>query len=486
MGKITGFLEHGRQPPEKRAIDQRLQDYKEVYLPREPAQSRDQASRCMDCGVPFCQQGCPLGNMIPDWNHHVYRGEWQEAYNRLEATNNFPEFTGRICPTPCEEACVLTINQPAVTIEAVELEIAEKAFQEGWVDTSAPKRRTGKRVAIVGSGPAGLAAAAQLNQIGHSVEVFEASDRLGGMLRYGIPDFKLEKWSVDRRIALMQRQGIVFHTGKRVGDNPAYAELQREFDALVIAIGARVQRDLDLPGRSLSGIHFAMDYLEQANRRVAGDALSSDKLIDAKGKDVIILGGGDTGSDCHGTALRQGAKSVTQLQLWPAPPNERNEENPWPQWANIFRTSSSQEEGGSRLFALSTKELVGAGGTLEGLRVVEIEVGPHRTFRERADTERVLPSDLLIIAIGFQGPDSTRLSSQLGVECDARGNVVVDANHHTSVPGVFCAGDAMRGASLVVWAISDGREAARSVDTYLQKRPSSLPTRGIDNSFGGR
>lgn len=487
MGKITGFLEADRHMPDKRPVEARLRDYKEIYLPQAPDESRAQAGRCMDCGVPFCQKGCPLGNMIPDWNDHVYRGRDQEAYRRLLATNNFPEFTGRLCPAPCEDACVLAINQPPVTIEHMELEIIEHAFREGWVVPNPPERRTGKKVAIVGSGPAGLAAAQQLNSVGHSVVVFEASDRLGGMLRYGIPDFKLEKWSIDRRLQLLMREGIAFRTSAPVGKSPSWSDLYAEFDAVLIAVGAQTHRDIDLPGRQLSGVHFAMEYLEQQNRVIAGDFIDPTRRIDARGKRVIILGGGDTGSDCYGTALRQSAAEVTQLQLWPAPPRRRTADNPWPQWANVFRTSTSQEEGGQRVFALATKELLGDGQALRALRVVEIDeirnTDGNRRAVERPDSARELPCELLIIAIGFQGPSGGDLTSQLGVDLDARGTVVTDGHHRTNVAGVFCAGDAMRGASLIVWAIADGREAARSIDAYLSESGRShLPTKGRGSS----
>lgn len=491
MGNVKGFLEARRRLPAKRSVITRLRDSKELYLPQSVEQTREQASRCMDCGVPFCQQGCPLGNMIPDWNDHVSRDHFKLAYERLSATNNFPEFTGRICPAPCEDACTLAINDGAVTIEQMELEIIERAFREDWVQPNPPARRTGKRVAVVGSGPAGLAAAQQLNSAGHSVVVFEASDRLGGMLRYGIPDFKLEKWSVDRRIALLRREGIAFRTGARIGEAPSWSALHGEFDALLIAIGARRQRDIDLPGRDLRGVHFAMDYLEQQNRRVAGDPMGAGELIHAEGKRVIVLGGGDTGSDCYGTALRQGAAEVTQLQLWPAPPKERGPDNPWPQWAEVLRTSSSHEEGGQRVFALATRELLGHGGDLRSLRVVDIDVAYDDSGRRRAienpETARDLHCDLLIIAIGFEGPDTSALSGQLEVHCDQRGNVVTDDAYRTNVEGVFCAGDAMRGASLIVWAIADGREAACSIDAHLSDDGrSGLPSKGRDSAFGGR
>ena len=482
MGKTTGFLEWNREAPPKREKKERLHDSKEFILPVVPEQSKRQAGRCMDCGVPFCQQGCPLGNPIPDFNEHVWKGRWREAYLSLTSTNNFPEFTGRLCPAPCEAACVLAVNQDPVTIEQIEKEIIERAFQEGWVHAQPPTFRTGKTVAIVGSGPAGLAAAAQLNRAGHTVTVYEKDDVLGGLLRYGIPDFKMEKWVIDRRVKLLEAEGVTFKTGVAVGTSPTWAELKASHDAVVLGIGARVGRELGLPGRELSGIVQAMDFLEAANRRIASQAGAHGA---ATGKRVIVLGGGDTGSDCLGTALREEAASVSQIELMPVPPTARDVQNPWPQWPLVFRTSSSQEEGGLRSFGFLTKRLVGENGALVALEGVEVTL-EHGKLVEHEATRRRIDVDLLILALGFTGPDTATLSQQLGVALDPRGNVKVDRQFATSVPGVFAAGDAMRGASLIVWAISDGREAARAVDTFLTGEPSTLPSRGHDTPFGGR
>ncbi|MDX2009733.1 MAG: glutamate synthase subunit beta [Myxococcaceae bacterium] len=482
MGKTTGFLEWNREAPPKREKKERLHDSKEFVLPVVPEQSKRQAGRCMDCGVPFCQQGCPLGNPIPDFNEQVWKGRWREAYLSLTSTNNFPEFTGRLCPAPCEAACVLAVNQDPVTIEQIEKEIIERAFQEGWVHAQPPTFRTGKTVAIVGSGPAGLAAAAQLNRAGHTVIVYEKDDVLGGLLRYGIPDFKMEKWVIDRRVRLLEAEGVTFKTGVAVGTSPTWAELKASHDAVVLGIGARVGRELGLPGRELSGIVQAMDYLEAANRRVASQSGGQGP---ATGRRVVVLGGGDTGSDCLGTALREEAASVSQIELMPVPPTARDLQNPWPQWPLVFRTSSSQEEGGLRSFGFLTKRLVGENGALVALEGVEVTLERGKLVEHPATLRRI-DVDLLILALGFTGPDTSTLAQQLGVALDSRGNVKVDRQFATSVPGVFAAGDAMRGASLIVWAISDGREAARAVDTFLTGEPSTLPTRGTDAPFGGR
>jgi glutamate synthase (NADPH/NADH) small chain len=441
----------------------------------------------MDCGVPFCQQGCPLGNPIPDFNEAVYRNRWKAAFLTLSSTNNFPEFTGRLCPAPCEAACVLSIDQNPVTIEQMEKEIAERAFAEGWVQAQPPVRRTGKRVAVVGSGPAGLAAAAQLNRAGHLVTVYERDDKPGGLLRYGIPDFKMEKGVLDRRLALMEAEGVVFRTGVDVGKEPGYRALREQYDALVLAIGARKPRELEVPGRELAGVLQAMDYLKHQNRVVAGLATLEPRL-NAAGKRVMILGGGDTGSDCLGTALRQGAASVTQVELLPAPPTTRASNNPWPRWPVVFRTSSSQEEGGERAFGLMTKQLVGSEGQLQKLIAVQVELQKQADGSTRLvevpGTEQTHEVDLLILAMGFTGPVTTSLQEELGVKLTPRGAVQVDARFATSVDGVFCAGDANRGASLIVWAISDGREVAKTVDAWLSGSASALPTRGRDASFG--
>jgi len=489
MGKITGFMEWTRVAPPKRPKSERVQDAREFLLPLAPEAAQREGGRCMDCGVPFCHQGCPLGNLIPDFNEAVYRGRWREAYETLSSTNNFPEFTGRLCPAPCEAACVLAIDGDAVSIELMEKEIIDRAFAEGWVQARPPARRTGRRVAVVGSGPAGLAAAAQLNAAGHTVHVYERADRVGGLLRYGIPDFKMERAVLDRRVALMEAEGIVFHTGADVGGAISFRALCDEHDALLLAMGARAARELDVPGRDLAGVLQAMDYLEHNNRVVSGIA-SLEERLSAAGKRVLILGGGDTGSDCLGTALRQGAASVTQVELLPAPPQSRAANNPWPQWPMIFRTSSSQEEGGERAFGLMTKRLVGKDGKLEALEAVRVELvrdasGAARLVEVPGSEER-FEVDLLLLAMGFTGPETSRLSEQLGVTLDARGNVQVDRHFATSAERVWCAGDACRGASLIVWAISDGREAARAIDAHLSGGLPRLPTRGAHLPFGGR
>jgi glutamate synthase (NADPH/NADH) small chain len=484
MGKTDGFLLWPRHMPERRPVTERLHDWNEVYRAFADQDARQQAGRCMDCGVPFCHQGCPLGNHIPQWNDRVYRDRWQAAYRSLAATNNFPEFTGRLCPAPCEAACVLAINTGAVTIEAIEKEIIERAFAAGWVGPKAPAERTGKHVAVVGSGPAGLAAAAQLNGAGHRVTVYEAADRVGGMLRYGIPDFKMEKWVIDRRIELMQAEGVAFETGVDVGQKIGWDELAARHDALLIAIGARAPRDLEVPGKQLAGVHFAMDYLTQQNQVVAGEPVQGERL-DMAGKQVIILGGGDTGSDCLGTALRQGAAVVHQIELLPRPPEHRPGANPWPQWPMIYRTSSSQEEGGERDFALMTTHLSSHEGALRALHAVRIEVRSDG-LRPIPNSELSIPVDALILAMGFVGPETDRLVEQLGVTLDGRGNIATHDRYGTSVAGVFCAGDANRGQSLIVWAIAEGREAARAMDAHLRQAAPWLPTRGMDQPFGGR
>ncbi|MFL5345576.1 MAG: glutamate synthase subunit beta [Hyalangium sp.] len=487
MGKPTGFMEWSRVPASKREKPERVHDSREFVLPLAAEEAKRQAGRCMDCGVPFCQQGCPLGNPIPDFNEAVYRGRWKAAFLALSSTNNFPEFTGRLCPAPCEAACVLSIDQSPVTIEQMEKEIAERAFAEGWVQAQPPARRTGKRVAVVGSGPAGLAAAAQLNRAGHSVTVYERDDRLGGLLRYGIPDFKMEKGVLDRRLAVMEAEGVEFRTGVDVGKEPGYRALREQHDALVLAIGARKARELEVPGRELAGVVQAMEYLEHQNRVVSGLATLEPRL-NAAGRRVLILGGGDTGSDCLGTALRQGAQSVTQVELLPAPPMTRAANNPWPRWPLVFRTSSSQEEGGERAFGLMTKHLSGSDGRLQQLHAVKVELQRQEDGSTRLvevpGSEQVSEVDLLILAMGFTGPDTAQLQEELGVRLTARGAVQVDGRFATSADGVFCAGDASRGASLIVWAISDGREAAKAADAWLSGKPSALPTRGRDASFG--
>jgi glutamate synthase (NADPH/NADH) small chain len=418
----------------------------------------------MDCGVPFCHTGCPLNNIIPDWNDLVYRDRWKEAIRTLHATNNFPEFTGRVCPAPCEAACVLGINEPAVTIKNIEQTIIEHAFKQGWIRPQPPLRRTGKRVAVIGSGPAGLAAAQQLNRAGHAVTVFEKADRMGGLLRYGIPDFKLEKRVLDRRLDLMLQEGVVFKTGAHVGKNVPVEDLRREFDALLLAGGAESPRNLPVPGHELKGIHFAMEYLPQQNRRIAGEVV--DGQILATGKRVVIIGGGDTGADCLGTAHRQKAASVHQLEIMPEPPLERSPSTPWPLWPLQLRTESAHEEGGTRDWAVATTRFTGdEHGHVRQLHAVR--VGPPPKFEPMPGTEFTIDADLVLIAMGFLGPVQNGMIEALGIYLDARGNVETDANYMTSVPGVFAAGDMRRGQSLVVWAINEGRQAARGIDKFL-------------------
>ena len=477
MGKVTGFLEIQRKKWPTRPVDERLRDWKEVYLPYPEADLKKQAARCMDCGIPFCHQGCPLGNIIPDWNDLVYRDRWEEAIQRLHATNNFPEWTGRLCPAPCEGSCVLGINDDAVTIKAVEVAIVERAFERGWVGVQPPAVRTGKKVAVVGSGPAGLAAADQLNRAGHAVTVFERSDRIGGLLRYGIPEFKMEKQFLDRRLALMEKEGVVFRAGADVGGALPVRGLQREFDAIVLACGAGAPRDLPVPGRELSGIHYAMEYLTLSNRRCEGDAIPDDRFISARGKHVVIIGGGDTGADCLGTVHRQGAASVHQFEVLPRPPDTRGPDNPWPQWPNIFRVSAAHEEGGERVYAVSTQRFLGDGGRVNALEAVKVNVvreGGRMEFRPIAGSEITLPAELVLLAMGFVGPERRGPIEDLGLTLTERGTVARDADWMTSTPGVFTCGDMQRGQSLIVWAIAEGRSCARGVDQYLMGR-SELP-----------
>jgi glutamate synthase (NADPH/NADH) small chain len=472
MGKPTGFLEAPRVSPARRDRRERLRDWNEVYLPQAEELTRQQAGRCMDCGVPFCQSGCPLTNIIPDWNDLVYRGRWRAAYERLSATNNFPEFTGRLCPAPCEAACVLAIDTTAapVTIERIEHEIIERAYAEGWVEPRPPAQESGRHVAVVGSGPAGLAAAQELRRAGHSVTVYDADERPGGMLRYGIPDFKMEKWPLERRLRQLEAEGIELRCGVKVGEHVGWSELRSRHDALLIAVGARAARELDVPGRDLSGVVMAMDYLCAQNRAVESETRTPPDL-DAAGKHVVILGGGDTGSDCYGTALRQGAASVRQIQLWPAPPDSRAADNPWPEWPVVFRTSSSQEEGGERDFALMTRRFVGEHGAVRAIETVRIDMEKSTDGRKRPiehpGSETLFPADMVILSIGFAGPDLGDAATQLGLTLDPRGNVRVEPDGATGAPGVYCAGDAMRGASLIVWAIADGRRAAGGIERYL-------------------
>ena len=488
MGNPTGFIEATRTNVEKRGVTERLRDYKELPVLADDDHFTEQSGRCMDCGVPFCMQGCPLGNPIPDFNDRVYRGRWKRAYVALSSTNNFPEFTGRLCPAPCESACVLGIENQAVTIEDTEKEIIERAFQAGWVKPVVPEYRTGKKIAVIGSGPAGLAAAQQLNQAGHWVTVFEQAEQPGGLLRIGIPDFKLEKNIIDRRIRLLEDEGIEFRCGVSVGKEIPYETLRQDYDALVLSMGARRPRELNVPGAQLHGVIQAMDYLEAQNQIVSSSGVRTlDDTYDAKGKSVIVLGGGDTGSDCLGTALRQKAANVLQVELMPPPPESRGDANPWPQWPLVFRTSSSQEEGGTRAFALQTTHLSGKDGRLTHLHAVPVSQDFVGGQLQPADgPEQVLPVDMLILAMGFVGADASTLVEQTGVELDTRGNVQTKDGFATTVPGIFVAGDAKRGASLIVWAIAEGRECAREVDTWLMDAPSRLPTRGMDAPFGGR
>lgn len=484
MGQIDGFMKFNREMPKSRDPQERIKDYKEIYQPFEKEKIKQQAGRCMDCGVPFCHNGCPLGNIIPEFNDAVYSGKWEDAIRILSSTNNFPEFTGRICPAPCEASCVLSINNSPVTIEYIEKTIAEQAFEKGYIKANPPKTRTGKRVAIVGSGPAGLAAAAQLNKAGHWVTVFERSDRVGGLLRYGIPDFKLEKSVIERRVRIMEQEGIIFRTNAHVGVNISAAHLRSEFDAIVLSAGASAPRDLPIPGRQLKGVHFAMEFLTQQNKRVAGDRIFSGEIL-ATNKNVLVIGGGDTGSDCVGTSNRHGARSVTQIELLAKPPLKRNDSsNPWPLWPMVLMTSSSHEEGGDRQWALLTKEFLGDNnGRLTGLKVVEIKWGLNAQgrmgFEEIAGTEKVLPCELALLAIGFVGAEKGGMIDELKLELDERGNIK-SSNYMTSQEGIFAAGDVRRGQSLVVWAISEGREAARAVDTWLMGS-SELETK--DESF---
>ena len=484
MGKPTGFLEYKRELPKTKDPKERVKNYKEFYEPFSEEKSKKQAARCMDCGIPFCHNGCPLGNIIPEFNDAAYNGDWALAAHILTSTNNFPEFTGRICPAPCEASCVLGINQPPVAIELIEKTIAEKAFELGLITANIPENRTGKKVAVIGSGPAGLAVAAQLNKAGHWLTVFERDSRVGGLLRYGIPDFKLEKRIIDRRVKLMEEEGIVFKTNANVGFNIPVSDLKNDFDAIVLSGGSTIPNDFlgNLPGRNLNGVHFAMDFLSQNNKRVAGDKFRKEEEILANDKHVVVIGGGDTGSDCVGTSNRHGAKSITQFEILTLPENPENGLNPdWPNWPRILRTSSSHEEGCERLWSVNTKEFIGSNGQLTGVKIVEVEwqvpeEGERPTFVEKKETERILSADLVLFAMGFRFPKPDGVLAQLGVVLDQRGNVSAK-NYQTSEKNIFVAGDMRRGQSLVVWAIAEGRECAVEVDNFLMEGRSQLESR---------
>jgi glutamate synthase (NADPH/NADH) small chain len=466
MANATGFLEYQRETPERRPVLERVNDWFEVYQDFPTQKLQQQAARCMDCGVPFCHTGCPVHNLIPDWNDLVYKDRWREALRTLHATNNFPEFTGRICPAPCEAACVLGINDQPVTIKTIEQQIIDRGFREGWVQPEPPRRRTGKTVAVIGSGPAGLAAAQQLNRAGHTVMVFEKQDRVGGLLRYGIPDFKMEKFVIDQRLDQLVAEGIEFRTGVHVGTHISAEDLLHGYDAVLLATGAEQPRDLTIPGRQLKGIHYAMDYLVQQNRRGAGDRVASEAEILATGKRVVIIGGGDTGADCLGTAHRQKAASVHQLQIHPMPPEDRHHTTPWPLWPLQLRVEAAHEEGGAREWSLLTTHFSGdEQGNVSKLHCVR--VGPKPALERVPDSEFYLDADLVLIAIGFSGPVRNGLLEQLPLQLDTRGNVQTDPSYMTSMPGVFSAGDTRRGQSLVVWAIAEGRKAAHHVDRFL-------------------
>jgi len=479
MGKITGFMEYRREVPDKRAIEERLRDWREIEGKPSQDALRTQAARCMDCGTPFCHHGCPLGNVIPDWNDLVYRGRWKEAIDALHATNNFPEFTGRICPAPCEEACVLNINDDPVTIKLIEKNVIDHAWKAGFVRPQPALVKTGRKAAVVGSGPAGLACAQQLARAGHDVTLFERADRIGGLLRYGIPDFKMEKHLIDRRVEQMEIEGVSFRTSVAVGTDVTVEELRKQFDAVVLCVGATQSRDLPVPGRDLEGIHFAMEFLPQQNRRVAGDPEEAVGAILATGKQVVVIGGGDTGSDCIGTSNRHGATSVTQLEILPRPPAARTRDMPWPYWPMIMRTSTSHEEGAQREFAINTRRFLGENGHVRALECVRVEwftdTDGRRKMREVEGSAFEMPADLVLLAMGFVGPEKTPLLDSLSVELDERGNVKAGASYMSSIEGVFACGDARRGQSLVVWAIWEGRECARGVDLFLMGE-TALPT----------
>ena len=466
MADPRGFLKSGRELPKRRPVDVRIRDWREVYEEQEFTSLQKQAGRCMDCGIPFCHQGCPLGNLIPEWNDLIWRNQKVDAIDRLHATNNFPEFTGRLCPAPCETSCVLGINQDPVTIKQVELRIIEEAFNSGNVRPMQPDRMTGKTVAVIGSGPAGLAAAQQLTRAGHTVAVYERGEKIGGLLRYGIPEFKMEKSILDRRLNQMQREGTRFRAGVNVGVDITAAELRARYDAVVLAVGATKWRELEIPGRSLNGVYQAMEYLPWGNKEALGE-LTQEPLLNAKGKKVIILGGGDTGADCLGTAIRQGASEITQIEIMPRPADERPSNQPWPTYPMVYRVSSAHEEAGDRLYSISTEEFLGdKDGNLRALKIVETEF-VNGKFEKVAGTEREIQADMVLLAMGFTGPEENTLIKEFGVEIESRGNIKRDENFMTTVDGVFVAGDAGRGQSLIVWAIAEGRSAAAHVDRFL-------------------
>ena len=472
MGDIQGFIKYKKYDFNKEAAESRVKHWNEFTIPLPEEELKAQGARCMDCGIPFCQSGCPISNIIPDWNDFVYKGNWKEAFNRLNRTNNFPEFTGRICPAPCENSCTLAINKDAVTIKNIEVSIIEKAFSEGWVTASPPEKRSGKKIAIVGSGPAGLACADELNKKSHSVTVYEKNEVIGGLLTLGIPNFKLDKKIVERRVDLMKAEGVEFKTNTEIGKDILLSELLEKYDAIVLSGGAEKPRDLSVEGRNLKGIYFAMDYLTQQNRANMGQTFNGSRIT-AEDKNVIVIGGGDTGSDCIGTANRQGAKSVTNLELLSKPPAERSDENPWPQWALVERSSTSHEEGCEKIFGVMTKKFTGEDGNVSKLHGVELKFGERdqktgmRPMNEVSGSEFTLDADLVLLAMGFTGPVNNKLISELDIELDARSNIKTDENRMTNIPGIFAAGDMRRGQSLVVWAINEGRESAEHVDKYI-------------------
>lgn len=474
MGAVKGFLLHIREEFQKQPVTERLKHWNEFVQLMDDKDIQDQGARCMDCGVPFCHSGCPIANLIPDWNDLIYQGRWEEAFERLYKTNNFPEFTGRICPAPCENACCLGYNFPSVTIKNIELTIIEKAFEKGWIKPRPPKTRTGKTVAVIGAGPAGLACADELNKKGHTVTVYEKNEKIGGLLRFGIPDYKLQKTIVQRRVQLMEKEGVEFKTGVHVGIDVKVKELKNAYDAVVLSGGAEAPRDLEVEGRDLKGVHFAMEFLTQQNRRNSKLRFGEEPIC-VKGKKVVVIGGGDTGSDCVGTSNRQGASSVTQIELLPQPPKERDEDNPWPEWALIERTSTSHEEGCERLYAVMTKKLSGEGGKLKKLHAVKLGFGDkdpktgRRPMTEIKGSEFEIECDYIFLAMGFLGPVQEGMIEEIGCELDGRGNIKTDQHYMSSIDGVFAAGDMRRGQSLVVWAINEGREAAKGVDQYFKR-----------------